>query len=367
MKNRLTIKRATKSLLATISTFTILLGGFSTPVRAEVSFAPTVGDIIADVTGGTLSTGNFGREYPNDAGGMAIRYVAPNTHYYWSVTASFCRQGSPVDAIRMKVYRGGTFTSGTLMATTGGYLGSALSNNCATPTTLNYQLATPLEFVGGEVYWLVFERTGIPHNSQYYHFVIYTTATTPTRNPSDAIDFRRYGSDNGFGTTAYWVAKVYGNEFLGDPALFSPTASDSSFSLSGASTFCGTIADPETVFGIPYGLCYILGFLFVPSQSSLNGFLNNATLVKTKIPYSYIEEVQDLFVGISSSSGEFPSMEVPFTINASTSHFTLFSLDSVKEYLPDATLAIFRNLMIAILWFGFAFWVWNQGKALFKG
>jgi len=347
------MKRTYLTAVAVLSMFVLSFSQVS--AAFTVGTEPPFGGIVASTSSGTLSTKNFGREYPNNPDGIAYQYVSPNTNYFCSISVFVWQTGTPVDSVRMKIYKGGTFDSGTLIDTSTAWLGSALTTNTA-GTLLNFSLDECLGMTGGETYWFILQRTGSSDNSKFYGVSTFTNGT-PTYFPSSIIDARMYGSTNGYGTTSRGKLAVYGQERL-DP--LSPTGSSSGTSLSGAGTFCSSIASSSYAFGIPYGFCYALSFLFVPSEDSVQLFIGSAQTLKTHIPYSYITGMQTIYGNVSSSSGTFPSLVVPYNLTgASLSHATLFSLSAIQTYGGATFWSALYTLMQAVIWLAFGLFVWR--------
>jgi len=228
----------------------------------------------------------------------------------------------------------------------------------------------------------VFGTGGVPIDPAYWYFLYVQTSNSTTSGAvngttqlygiiptlTDAVGTPiqcRYGSSGGtlcnssIGTPYYFLSDS--PLLVGQDYGFAVAASASSgVSLSGATAFCSSVFEDST-FGIMSGLCRVLTYLFIPSQDSLNNFSSAKDILKTKIPYSYFYDIQTLTGSISSSSGTFPSITVPFNLGLGQSHasISLFSLSAVQYYLPAGSMTIFRTLMAYSLWFTFMLFVWR--------
>jgi len=152
-----------------------------------------------------------------------------------------------------------------------------------------------------------------------------------------------------------------------DPGFYTPASSSSQSSLSGARTFCNGVASSSYAFGIPNGLCYISGFLFIPSQSSIDTFFSNASMVQERIPWSYLVEIQDAWDTSSSSSQQFVKIEIPFQAFTTTSNsLTIISSASFYRWVSASTWSTLRGFTTVALWIAFSFYLWRRGRHLLK-
>lgn len=146
-----------------------------------------------------------------------------------------------------------------------------------------------------------------------------------------------------------------------------PSLGFSLVDLTGAGSFCNSIASPSDAFGIPYGLCYISGFLLIPSGTAINDFVSNISVVKEKVPISYLVELQGIWATVSSTSQSIPTMGVPLNIfGASTSSMVILSSASWTRWVSTGTLSSLRGISTVALWFGFAFYAWRRGRHLLR-
>lgn len=152
----------------------------------------------------------------------------------------------------------------------------------------------------------------------------------------------------------------------GNPGWAVPSSASSGFSLTGAGSFCSGLASSSFAFGIPYGLCYISGYLFIPSDDAVNQFISQAALVQGKIPWSYVLEVKGLFDNAASTSQTIPVISIPWTVFNASSSLTLVSSASFYRWVSSSTWNTVRGLTTAALWFSFGWYAWRRGRHFFK-
>jgi len=142
-----------------------------------------------------------------------------------------------------------------------------------------------------------------------------------------------------------------------------PTAGDSSISLSGASSFCSSIASTTSLTGtFVYALCYIPAFLFIPPQSSLTNFSNVGDALKTKIPFSDFYVLKNILLSEfqATSSSKFPDVVLDFSQSTTTSctgilsaqcfpAITLLSTSTVRHYISDSMWNVIQTFMQVVI------------------
>lgn len=152
-----------------------------------------------------------------------------------------------------------------------------------------------------------------------------------------------------------------------DVGFYTPASSSSQSSLSGAATFCAGVASSSTAFGIPYGLCYIAGFLFVPAQSAVQEFWDNASLVKNVPPWSYGIEIKEAFdVATSGSAKTVPKVQVPWHVFGASTSLTILSSASWTYWVSSSTLSTVRDLTTVAFYFAFGFYLYRRGRHFLK-
>jgi len=146
-----------------------------------------------------------------------------------------------------------------------------------------------------------------------------------------------------------------------------PTASSTGLLLSGAKEFCNSQFGTSTggIFGIgtdlANGLCQVAGYMFVPTQDSLQQFAGLPAILGTRAPFSYMYAVVSSFDGLTASTTE--NME-SFSITglggfASSSAFAsvvpstidILSTSTISKYYPDPIRHTMLFLASAAIWF----------------
>jgi len=105
----------------------------------------------------------------------------------------------------------------------------------------------------------------------------------------------------------------------------------------------------------------------LPSTGNLLSFLNVPTLLSTKVPFAYIFQIASgIQEGIESSSTNLipPGTLVVAALGAgrSTTTFDFFSTSTVGYYLSPSLIALWRALLVVILFVGFGFALYNVAR-----
>lgn len=108
-------------------------------------------------------------------------------------------------------------------------------------------------------------------------------------------------------------------------------------------TSSSTCSSSEGLF--TKGFCYILNFLFVPSQGSVNRYTNLIGYIEKKPPMGYFTEVKSALSGFTTST---------------TSTFALADISSI----PNSPVSILKDALVWLLWFVFGFWLFHRVRYL---
>lgn len=105
----------------------------------------------------------------------------------------------------------------------------------------------------------------------------------------------------------------------------------------------------------------------LPSECSLtstssitNCFTNIFNNIKTKIPFSYIYEINTIIAGLGSGSASLPTVNIDFL----GSNITVFSSTTFFSFISPTSQALIKSLATAIIWFVFAWAVFHRVKRL---
>jgi hypothetical protein len=156
--------------------------------------------------------------------------------------------------------------------------------------------------------------------------------------------------------------------------LFSPSdfiTNSSYFGFPASSTYDFENVPPassswigEILYPIGRFFSDIMQYLFVPSTAVTGQWDDVKTSLNLRAPFSYFNEISDMFSDAAASSSAFPAFSVdltPYGIHASP---TLFSLQAVQTYMPAGLLTVFQLLMITSLWLALAFHMFHTIKSL---
>lgn len=151
-----------------------------------------------------------------------------------------------------------------------------------------------------------------------------------------------------------------------DSGFYLPASSSSAIGLSGAGSFCSGIASPSSAFGIPYGLCFISGYLFIPSGGAIDSFFTNAAVVKEKVPWSYAVDFQTAWSTATSNSVAFEHVSIPWTVMGASTSLSLISSASFYRWISPSTWATVRGFTTVGLYLAIAWYGWSFGRRMFK-
>lgn len=211
--------------------------------------------------------------------------------------------------------------------------------------------------IGNDGRCYIYYNYTAPYSSQSLGFQFYTEPGTVEYNRDGLMAGTIEGETN---STMYegsdFLVPVWpgGSEGGG---LWNPSSGSSQLGLSGAKEWC------ESAFTNDFaqGLCSVAGFLFIPSEDAWQSFGNVASVSQSRIPFSYFYDIRDVMVNVGSASVNFPSVSYDLTLNASTSHINLFSLEKVSQYAP---VDLFRTFISYGLWVMFMLYVWHTVRRI---
>lgn len=104
------------------------------------------------------------------------------------------------------------------------------------------------------------------------------------------------------------------------------------------------------------------------STTAFSRFLNVPDLLKRKIPFSYVYEMQQIYANLdnatSSSVGsivvDFSGSTTPSYLQSAFSNITLFSTSTVTSYLSPTLIALINALLVAVIWAGAGMHVYSM-------
>lgn len=327
----------------------------------------------------TVHWGDSGGVYPDYVG---FHYHVPNNQYICSVSTYLAKENSSSPSnIQAAFYNGVNISAGVWRS----FANTISVTDIKTSVTkLNFYFDNCELAIGGDDLYFYMSLTNTPaaENGNGYDFYFQSTGTgTPVFYPDAIIDANRSGNDGAGSwteqTTQYGAFEVYGFPNF-DIETYSPTASDSWFSLSGAETFCDDAFPPATGasaswfnLNITNNLCLGFGFLFIPSGDRIGeSYQDVKDQLRQRIPTSYFLQFGELLLNsdnVASASRFEMSLALPLNILGvtSTQSFAPLSSSSVNYY-GSSWLPTIRTLMTYILYVGWAFMWYRIGKNKFK-
>lgn len=135
--------------------------------------------------------------------------------------------------------------------------------------------------------------------------------------------------------------------------LKTPKCTDTSFQLLGVD------------FG--KGLCNVTTFLFIPSQSVLDDGTDLYQTVQTKIPFSYIAEIQGIINNVGSGTpASIPDIKIQTSPSSSLPNLnvSIFSSTTIASSTSRTGFSTLRTLANVLLYVGFAVMLYNTAVHL---
>jgi len=332
-----------------------------------------VGDVLMSATratpvaGGTIGRGSTYGEW------IGPYVLVPHSMNVCSVSFYLKRVGTRSDSVRVRAYNSPSGGGTGLLWSPPAILGSTISTSL---TLYSFYDGSCFNRQGGEHIFFRIDATGANDTSNYYTTSQTVDSSPPTWFPSSAVSFRQI-SDFGTADDEVILGLVYGQDDL-TIQEFTPTASDSWFSLSGAQTFCDNafpIATGASAswfnLNLSNNLCLGFGFLFIPNGQLLtSGYASISDNLHERIPTSYFLQFNDLLQdSLSASTSSRFSLTYGTGLDImggqGTISFAPLSSTSVNYYM-GSYMPTLRLVMEYILYIGFAFMWYEIGKRKFR-
>jgi len=135
-----------------------------------------------------------------------------------------------------------------------------------------------------------------------------------------------------------------------------------------ASTTVGTCSASSTVGGFFSPLINFFCFMVVPSPASFAQFSTLGDTLQTKVPFAYFYDIR---AAVSSSTASAASSTLgTFTLTVGTTtdplnfSVVLFSPDTIRYFIPDSTAQALQFILLASLWVGFGWYMYNRVRHL---
>jgi len=104
-------------------------------------------------------------------------------------------------------------------------------------------------------------------------------------------------------------------------------------------------------------------WLFLPHQETLNEFFQIPTTLQKKSPFGYFYAVGNLFKNLTTT----PPSDLEFTMkNVDSTNMTLWKYSDFADFVGSENVKIYFSLIRALLWIGFAYWIYSKGRSLFN-
>jgi len=339
--------------------FGVILGGFLLPNISYATFFPFNGTVIFDNTkvddqaDGTLDTMRPGHHLFNGgnasttAGLVSMRYSTVLKRSGSVSTCGTSAVGYVYDASTHTLLASSTEIIPITSLTTGWVRYDFTLNSVVIPS----EISVGVGVYGGttddcyiDVGYVATSSYGRPIWSQLDYVTGWTLSTA--QNP-------------------YGLLSVSEQPFTLDPSI-----TYFGISTSSVATFCdGSFATTsgfinEIGSSVTLAFCRAAVFLFIPSPSALDNMSVLASTSQTKIPFSYVYELRNIFSGLTASStANIAALTYNFPQVGSTSPLgsvvpsTIVGLSTttISTYLPDSARTSFLNLQRVVLWVGLVY------------
>lgn len=138
------------------------------------------------------------------------------------------------------------------------------------------------------------------------------------------------------------------------PEIPGTLPSDDSINCSISPTDLSTIGDC---------LGSVAKWLFLPHQETLNEFFQIPTTLQGKSPFGYFYAVGNLFKNLTTT----PPSDLEFTMkNVDSTDMTLWKYSDFADFVGSENVKIYFSLIRALLWIGFAYWIYSKGRSIFS-
>lgn len=220
-----------------------------------------------------------------------------------------------------------------------------IGNLGATSTSYNFTVNIPINFsyFTNEETWGSMRIFNINTNQTEQGLTIYTNTATGTIN-YNATTTLQQGS-----TTKNYRLDIYIN------GATSTIATSTTFSILGNTGYK------------PNDFNFIdstIGTTTLPDATNFLSFLNVPELLKTKIPFGYIYQINGIIQNAiaSSTNTNIGTLSYTIKIGNATSTYSIFSSSTIKYFFTQDKITLFRNLEIMFLWFGLAWFLYHDAK-----
>ncbi len=146
----------------------------------------------------------------------------------------------------------------------------------------------------------------------------------------------------------------------GENQSYTPILADSDFNVSGAISFCNSAFGTSTSFfddpaaSFSKGFCIAIGFLLIPSQSSIQSFMGLSSAASERFPFSWLIQTQDIIGNYTASSSEnFFNLQLDFgttTQMIGIGTLTIISTTTISKYMSDSQRNAIKLLLSVVFY-----------------
>jgi len=177
---------------------------------------------------------------------------------------------------------------------------------------------------------------------------------------------------SGFGTTTQTYSLTAGHLHLWRGCLVNTSTSQKVCS----GYYSLNVVSPSASSSVPVLPDVNDGNASTTANSSIFAFLDVPQLLQEKFPFSWFFQIAGLLNTLQSTSTaavspvvfDYASLDISTTSkNALPATWEAFSTTTITQWIPPAVLSAWRLLMSAVLWFGFAMYVYHSARRQFGG
>lgn len=167
-----------------------------------------------------------------------------------------------------------------------------------------------------------------------------------------------------------------GAPYPGMPATFTATSGVSSFDFSSSQVYCDNNFPPSGFLNLANNLCLVIGFLFIPSATSIDTLYSIPDELATRVPFAYFNDIENTFNNLQPvASGtsyfgnvilDYPSLGVATNSMFALQKVTLLSTTTVRYYFSDSTWQTYMNLITLAVWMMLVYYMFFKVRDLIK-
>jgi len=115
-------------------------------------------------------------------------------------------------------------------------------------------------------------------------------------------------------------------------------------------TYCDNRIGSDTYVGMAGRyMCYVLAFMFIPNQESINQFKNLDDEIMTKFPFDYIRQGYNLVVYMAEDPADYTDT-LTYTTPTNTGSIAVSIFDLSEVASSTSAIGTMRTYMSSIMW-----------------